>query len=124
MAVVHGKNLDHKVVAIALENETKSVDVAIDNDVVEKTAAGDAAKEYLQGVYGWTMDADYNWDALGTSGNDAVIFGILTSGEQNVQVVPGGGTVSSNNPIYKGNAILKSYSVHVPIDGVVAFKAS
>ncbi len=121
--VIHGKNLAHKVNTTAVEESTKSVDVSVDNDVVDATAAGDTAKETLEGVYGWGMDGNYNWNPA-ASKNDAVIFGMLGSGALNVQVVPGGGTVSADNPIFRGNAILKSYKISVPHDGVVTSTAS
>ncbi len=123
MAVIHGKNLDHKLFSTAVEDDTLSVDVNIDNDIVDASAAGDTAKETLEGIYGWGMDGSYNWN--GAAGKiDEVLFKLLTSGAQNVQVVPGGGTVSADNPIYRGNAIIKSISISVPHDGVVTSKAS
>ncbi len=123
MAVVHGKNLKHKLAAVAVQGETKQVTVNLDNDVAEVTAAGDTAKEYLEGVYGWTAEGEYNWD--GASGySDHTIFRLFTSGEQNLQVVPAGGTVSTDNPIFRGNTIVKSYQITVPIGGAVVCRAT
>ena len=123
MTVVHGKNLDHKVVATAIESATRSVTVNMDTDIVETTAAGATAKAHVAGLYNWGMDADYVWNPVAAM-QDPVVFGILTSGAQTVQVVPGGGTVSADNPIFKGSAILKSYSITVPYDGIVTARAS
>ena len=123
MATVHGKHLGHTVVATALEEDAKVVDVAIENEMVESTAAGDVAKEYLAGLYSWGMDAEYNWNRAAGK-NAAVLYGIIGSGEQTVEVTPGGGAEGANNPSYTGSAILKSYVVFIPHDGVIISKAS
>lgn len=120
---VHGKNMLHEINGVSGNAYTKQVTVNIDNDVVETTAAGDLAKTQLEGVYGWNMDADYNW--YGGSGQmDDTIFKMLSSGSLAVQVVPGGGTVSNDNPMYRGNAILRSYSINCPANGPVTSRAS
>jgi hypothetical protein len=124
MAVVHGKTLNHKINSVSADTYTKQVTVAVDIDTAEKTAAGASAKSYLEGHYGWNMDGDYNWE--GSSGQvDATVFAMITSGALNMQLLPGGGTHSStNNPMYRGTAILKSYQITAPHDGVVVCRAS
>jgi len=124
MAVIHGKDMQHMVVARDVSADTKQVDISVDIDTADVTAAGDDSKEFLEGVYGWSMDGSYNWNG-GSGQNDATIFGTITSGSQNVQLLPGGGTnASGNNPMYRGNAIIKSYKISCPHDGAVSCTAS
>lgn len=123
MPEVHAKNLLHEINGVSAAAYTKQVAINIDNDVAETTAAGDLAKTFMEGVYGHTMDADYNW--YGGSGQvDDTIFKMLSSGSLPVQVVPGGGTVSNDNPMYRGNYIVRSYSITCPANGVVTARAS
>ena len=119
----HGKNLKHKLDTTALEADTRSVGINVDNDIVDATAAGDTAKETMEGVYGWGLDSSYVWNG-GNGKVDDVIFGMFSSGALNAQLVPGGGTVSADNPIYRGDVIVKSYTITVPHDGIVACQAT
>lgn len=122
MAVIHGKNLDHTVASKAVEDDTLQVDISIDTNVVDSTAAGDSAKESLQGIYGWTMDGRYNWNK--SSGEiDNVIFQMLRSGSQTVDLTPGGGTEGANNPAYTGSALVKSYKISIPHDSKITCQA-
>ena len=123
MAEVHGKNMLHRINSVSAESYTKQVTVNVDNDIVDSTTAGDTSKASLEGIYSWNMDGDYVWNG-GSGQIDYTIFRTLGSGALTNQVVPGGGTVSNDNPIYRGSAILKSYSITVPHDGVIAAKAS
>jgi len=127
MAEIHGKNLGHQIglsgTLIEQRTYTKSVGLNVDVDVADTTAAGDTSKTALEGVYGWTMDADYNW--TGDSGQaDHQIFRQIGSSYQRVQIIPGSTTASSNMPRYQGNAFVKSFSLTCPADGVVSCKAS
>lgn len=123
MAVKHGKNLDHTINTVSVEDFTKGVEISIDNDVVEASAAGDAAKEHIEGIYGWVMDGDYNWNPA-SGKNDATIFALLGAGAKAIDVTPGGGAAAAENPKYEGNAILKSYKISIPHDGLITSKAS
>lgn len=119
---VHGKNLYHQVRALEQRTMTKNVNIDIDVDTTEVQAAGDAAKEYLEGIYGWKMGGDYIWDGL--SGNiDHAVLGQITSGPLIVQLIPSGATGSANMPRYHGSAHITSYSIQVPADGVITCKA-
>lgn len=122
MGNVHGKNLYHQVRSLEQRTMTKGVTIDVDVDTTEVQAAGDTAKEYLEGIYGWKMGGDYLWD--GASGNiDHAVMGQITSGQVIVQLIPSGSTGSANMPRYLGSAHITSYSISVPADGVVTCKA-
>jgi hypothetical protein len=123
MAVVHGKNLTHTIGSKAVEADTQGVDISIDVDVADATAAGMAAKQAIEGLYGWNMDGKYLWNK--SSGEiDAVVFSMFSSGSQTVEVTPGGGAEGANNPSYTGSAIVKNYKIAIPHDGPITCNAS
>ncbi len=121
--VIHGKTLDFAVVGKAVEDDTRNVDLTIDIDVVDATAASATAKANIEGNYGWSMDADFVWND--SSGEiDSVAFNMRSSGAQAVLLNPGGGAEGANNPEYGGNAILTGYRVTIPHDGLITSKGS
>ena len=123
MAKIHGNKLTHKVNTTAVTDDTRAVDVNISVDTADATTAGNTAKQGIQGAYGWGMDGDYTFNP--SSGqNDSVIFNMISSGALNVQVVPGGGTVSVDNPIFRGLGLLTNYSIHIPHNDIVTSRAS
>lgn len=123
MAEKHGKNQGQLINLVSTNLYTKNTTINVDIDTADITAAGDDSKQYLEGQNGWTMDSDYNWE--GSSGQiDATIFKMITSGSAKVQSIPGGTTTSTQNPMYRGDAILKSYSISIPHDGAITCKAS
>ncbi len=123
MASIHGKNLDHTVNTKSLESQVKSVELAVDVDTAEDTAAGDSAKTHVEGMYGWGMDAEMNWDPAANQ-NDVTLFALLGQGAKTIDLTPGGGTESSTNPKYTGSAIMTSFRLSVPHDGLCSLKAS
>jgi hypothetical protein len=122
MAKIHGKDADVSINAVAVEDDGNEVTLDIAVDTPEITSFSDAAKEFLEGVYGWTMT--YRGFFEPTSGkNDATIFAMLGAGAKTVSVTPGGGAASADNPEYTGSAFLTSYSVRTPRDGPVEVTA-
>src|SRR5574343_623456 len=119
-----GKKVQAKVVATSADTYIRSVDISVDVDTVDATAANATAKANVAGIYGWNANMDLNW--TGSSGQiDDVLFKTITSGAQNLQVLPGGGTnASDDNPMFRGNAIMKSFSISSPHDGLITEKAS
>ena len=119
-----GKNVQAKIVSTSVDTLIRSVDLNVDADAIDATAANAAAKSTLQGTYGWTADVDLNF-AGGSGQADDTLFKSITSGAQNFQVLPRGGTnASQDNPMYRGNAVLKSINISIPSDGVITEKAS
>ena len=123
MAVKHGKNLAHPINSVNLAAACKSIDISMDIDLPDATHAGDTAKESLDGMYGWGMDAAYDWDPAATE-NDATIFAMVAANSKVVDCTPGGGTESATNPKYTGTAMLKSYRISIPHDGMITSRAS
>ncbi len=119
-----GKSVQAKVVSTSADTYIRSVDISVDQDTVDSTAANVNAKTTLAGTYGWNVDMDLNW--TGNSGQiEDALFKTILSGSQNVQVLPAGGVNSSqDNPMYRGNAVMKSWSVSIPHDGLITQKAS
>ncbi len=123
MAVIHGKNLDHSIAGLAVEDYTKEVNLNIENDVNEATAASATAKANKEGLYAWTVDADYIW-ASSSGELHQVLCQMLSSGQQDILVNPGGGAEGTNNPEYGGKVLLQVYEVEIPHDDIVTCRAT
>lgn len=119
-----GKNVQAKIVSTSVDTILRSVDLSVDVDQIDSTAANANAKSVLGGAYSWSMDMDLNWGG-GSGQAEDTLFRTILSGSQNVQVLPAGGVnASQDNPMYRGNALLKGFSISIPHDGLITQKAS
>jgi predicted secreted protein len=119
MAATHGYKVQQKIVSTSCDTVIRSVDINMENDTVDATAANASWKASVVGIPSWSVDGNYICD-LGSGQIDDTVFKTILSGAQNVQVLPGGGTnASGNNPMYRGNAVIKSYKISIPHDGVI-----
>ncbi len=119
-----GKNAQAKIVSTSVDTIIRSVDLSVDVDTIDATCANAAAKANVAGVYGWNADMDLNYGG-GSGQADDTLFKSITSGAVNFQVLPAGGTnASQDNPMYRGNVLIKGFSISIPHDGLITQKAS
>lgn len=129
MAFVHGKKSK-----IEIDNSGGSLtDISAYCDEVsfsrsletaEVTTFGDNAKEYLMGLSDATMSLSGKFDAAGASTVDAVLSGTLgQDATVSFAYTPGGGSASSTNPKYTGEAYITSYEITGSVGDAVTFSA-
>jgi hypothetical protein len=129
MAFVHGKtskfSIDNAAGSlIDISAFCDDVSFSRNLDTAEVSTFGDSAKEYLIGMSDATVSVSGKFDAAGASTVDAVLSGILgASATSSFEYIPGGGTVGSSNPAYRGECWLTSYEVSGSIGDAVTFSA-
>jgi hypothetical protein len=124
MAATYGNNADFQFNAVNLKGSLKTVDLSYDVDTVDATCMGDTIKQVVSGVYGASMDTSFLWDPAASENDVTIQARIGNSTAAALFVVPGGGTISATNPKYTGNALVKSFKIHVPHDGMITCDAS
>ena len=123
MSVTRGKDVNLTFVSTSLESGCRSVTFNIDGTIIDSTSATATAKAHIEGLYGWGMDAELIWDD-GSGLNDELIYKTLLSGAQTLAVQPTGGDVGSSAPEYTGSAVVKSYVIQIPYDGLITSRVS
>jgi predicted secreted protein len=124
MAAKAGNKVQMKVVSTSCDTYIRSVDINMENDTIDSTAANATWKASVVGIPNWSLDANFVCDT-GSGQIDDLIFRTILSGSQNVQVLPNGGVnSSSDNPMYRGEAVIKSYKISIPHDGLIVSTAA
>lgn len=130
MAFTHGKkskfSIDNAAGSLTdISAFCDEVSISRDIETAETTTFGDNAKEYIIGLTDATLSVSGKFDAAGASTVDAVLAGILgQEASVSFEYIPGGGTVGSNNPAYRGECYLTSYEVSGSVGDVSTFSAS
>lgn len=124
MARIHGENANFTFNAVAIEDELNSIDQEVMQEIGEVTAFADAAKEHVEGKYGWNHSIAGSADFAASQG-DATIFGRIGQGATAVLFDPvGGGTGGdTNNPVYGGNVIVESYTISSKVNTPATYSA-
>ena len=125
MARIHGENANFTFNSVAIEDELNSIDQEVRQDIAEVTAFADAAQEHVEGKYGWSQQVGGSLDPVASQG-DATLFAAIGAGPLAVLFDPvGGGTGgAAGNPVYGGNVIVESYSIHTRVNAPVTYEAA
>ena len=127
MAFTHGKTgvfkVDNAAGTLAvLTTYLDSVEFKNAVEVVESTTMGVEAKTYLSGHSDATLSISGLWDGTASTGPDAVLSGLVgLEVTSSFEVGPNGSTAGMAKK--SGEAFLTSYTVSIPVGGVVAFSA-
>ena len=84
-----------------------SISLPVEAETQESTAFGDDWRTRVGGLKDWSASLDFNQD-FETGQLDALMWPLLGTSVA-IEVRPGPGARSANNPAYFGNAILMSY---------------
>ena len=122
MARIPGKDANFSYNSVAIEDELNSIEMAVDVNLPEVTAFGDAAAEFVEGLPNSKFSLSGSAD-LAASQGDATIFGQIGSGEAAVVSDPTGTSVGASNPHYTGNALVASYRLRTEVGGPVTYDA-
>ena len=116
MARTHGKDADFSFDSVAIEDELKSASINFDVPEADITSFNDAWQNFLAGKPTATLEVEGSWDPAASQG-DATIFGELGLDAEEYDFEPDGSTG------YNGFAIVNSYSITVPVDGAITYRA-
>lgn len=126
MATVHGKDAtvsidDSGGTARDISPYCNSVEISFEIDAPEDTAFGDAWRSKVVGLKDVSVSIEGHYDTTATVGSDTVLGAAMIStawSSLTCSISPDNGTTT-----YAGEAILTSYTVSPPVDGIVTFSA-
>lgn len=122
MARIAGKSANFSYNAVAIEDELHTIEMSVDVNVIEVTAFGDSAQEFVEGLYGATFRLDGYCDFAASQG-DATIFGQIGSGEAAFVYQPTGSAAGASDPNYTGNGIVRNYTIRSEVGGPASYSA-
>lgn len=104
--------------SVVLSDHTRSVELALTNDVQDDTVMGMNTKVVIAGLNEWQFTCEFEQD-FGAGSVDATLFPLLGAAAFPIKVKASSAANSATNPEYQGNAVLASYQ---PIKGSVGNK--
>lgn len=122
MARQAGKLANFTYNSIAIEDELHTIEMSVDNNLIEVTAFADLAQEFVEGLYGATFRLDGYADFAASQG-DATIFGQIGSGEASFVYQPTGASANTDDPNYTGNALVRNFTVRSEVGGPSSYSA-
>ena len=122
MARRAGINSNFSFDGSAIEDELNSLTQTIDNTLTEVTAFADTGAEFVEGLHNGKYSVAGAWDSAVNQG-DSKIFGVIGYGERAEVFQPTGNTPNTNDPNYKANALVSSYSITSEVGGAVTYSA-
>ncbi len=123
MARATGSTFDFMWYSVSIEDELNSVEMTMDVDLQEVTAAADAAPEFVEGKANGSISIAGSADLAANQG-DAKLFGAIGAGEQAFIWSPAGGAAGTNNPNYTGNAYVKTYRLRSSVKEALNYSAT
>lgn len=108
--------------SVSLEDELTSMDLKLDQEVIDVTSFSNDGPERVSGNYSWGMSLAGNYDGASGQG-DATLFAMLGSDGTATDFDPTGDTVGADNPHYTGSQVLKSYSIKASVGSAVQYSA-
>jgi predicted secreted protein len=122
MVRVSGKDAEVFYNAQDLSGQSNRFTLNVENDNFDVTSFSDAAKTFVEGNYGWSIDLATFWIGDdGASDAEKLLVANLGGGAKAMTVAPEGTT---SNTLYSGNVFITSFSVESPVDGAVTLSAS
>lgn len=123
MARIHGDNADLTINSVALEDELDQIDLEVGQRLAEVTAMADVGEEFVEGKYGWSLEAAGSADFAASQG-DATIFGLIGGGEVAAGYEPTGATAGTDDPNYDGNVLLERYRISSRVNQAARYQAT
>lgn len=120
MARRAGINADFTFDGLDVEDELNSIAQTIDNTLTEVTAFADSGAEFVEGLMNIKHSIAGACDFAANQG-DSKFFGVIGYGERAYVFQPTGATPDTNDPNYKGNGLVTSYTITSPVGGAVTY---
>ena len=117
-----GKNANFSFDGLAIEGELNSIAQNIDNTLTEVTAFADSGAEFVEGLMNVKHSLAGACD-FDVNKGDNKLFGVIGYGERAYIFQPTGNTDGVNDPNYKGNALVSSYSITAEVGGATTYTA-
>lgn len=123
MAKQPAKNLNITLNSVAIEDDTTSSALNVNQETPVVTSFADAGPRRVVGNYDYDFDFDGNPD-FAASQSDATIFGLVGSSGVAIGWDPTGASAGANDPNYDSTSVvLQSYSIKAAVGGAVEYSA-
>jgi predicted secreted protein len=101
--------------------ELRNYSIELTSDTIETTNMGDATRQYVKGLSGFSGSADAYWDPahFTTVDLDGFIFGSVGSTGTSISLYPEGDVGSGTDKIMSGTVIVTGYTINGSFDGMV-----
>ena len=105
-----------------MSGESNSFTINVENDNFEVTSFGDAAKTFVEGKYGWTVEIEAFFDSASNKWGTQ-LFTNLGAGAKAMTIGPEG-TAVAGDEFWTGSAFVTSFNEETPVDGAITISAT
>jgi hypothetical protein len=115
VARVAAKNAEIYMNEHNLSGRSNSIELSVDNDLFDVTAFGDSAKEYIEGLYAWTLDINAFLDCDDDE-IDENLFAEIAAGGAHLGYAPIG-TGTKGNRVYEMTGMVRGQPRPIAVAG-------